>query len=100
MHAALEKAEDYIKQVRATCPPPGTFCAEEARRTKCAVTRCCRWQLEKEKKELQAQAEKLRYRIGILTTNVRESDAHLKAALTADSQERARLVEELAHLCL
>ena len=64
------------------------------------MTRCCRRQLEKEKRELQAQAEKLRYRIDLLTANVREGDAHLKAALSADSQERSQLVEKLAHLCL
>ncbi|KAK9827726.1 hypothetical protein WJX81_005788 [Elliptochloris bilobata] len=56
-------------------------------------------QLEREKKELEAQAEKLRYRVDILVATVREGDALLKAALSGDDLERTQLADKLAHLC-
>jgi hypothetical protein len=57
-------------------------------------------QLEAERRELQTQVEKLRYRIDLLVASVREGDANLKVALGTDADARAALAQKLAHMCL
>ena len=57
-------------------------------------------QLVAQSKEFEGQVAKLRYRIEVLVATVREGDANLSAALSADPEVRSQLAQKLAHLRL
>lgn len=59
-----------------------------------------RVQLVAQSKEYESQVAKLQYRIEVLTATVREGDANLSAALSADAEVRSQLAQKLAHLHL
>jgi len=100
LHAALAKAQEQNKQVRLFVPRLQRRMLAQASETYASLSDQSCVQLEAERKELQTQVEKLRYRIDLLVASVREGDANLKVALSTDADARAALAQKLAHMCL